>query len=298
MKLLVEGKVKEVYELDENTLRFRFTDKISVFDKVIPSIIPRKGESLCRTSAHWFEIARQMGISSHFMTMPSQNEMDVVRVSQPRTLKLPENERKGVMIPLEFICRHYIAGSLWDRLKKGKITKEQLGFSSEPESGKKLPEPFFEVTTKFEEYDRPITFEEAEQSFGVTREELAEAKEITLKMDGRIASEAGSNGLLHVDGKKEYAIGQEGQLMLIDTFGTADEDRFWDAKEYAEGRFVELSKEYVRQYYRLSGYHQDLTEAREKGTPEPDIPPLPDNMVRQTSLLYANLYERLTGQEF
>ena len=298
MRLLVEGKVKEVYELDETRLRFKFTDKISVFDKVIPSLIPRKGESLCRTSVHWLEIAGQMGISSHFISSPSPNEMDVVRVSQPRNLKIPEAERKGVMIPLEFICRHYIAGSFWDRLKKGKITREQLGLSAEPVKGQKLPEPFFEVTTKFEEYDRPITFDEAVDSFGITREELDGVREIVLKMDERIARECEAHGLLHVDGKKEFAIGKDGQLMLIDTFGTADEDRFWDAKEYDGGRSVELSKEYVRQYYRLSGYHDALTEAREKGHEEPDIPPLPDNMVRQTSLLYADLFERLTGQEF
>jgi len=298
MELLVKGKVKEVYELDEEHLRFKFTDQISVFDKVIPSTIPRKGESLCRTSAHWFKIASQMGIPSHFIETPSANEMDVVRVGQPRKLSLPAEERKGVMIPLEFICRHYVAGSLWDRLKKGKVTKEQLGMTSELEPSQKLPQPFFEVTTKFEDFDRPISFEEAIDSFGITREELEEAMEITLRMDEKIASEVEAHGLLHVDGKKEYAINKEGQLMLIDTFGTADEDRFWDAREYGEGRCVELSKEYVRQYYRLSGYHQALTDAREKGTPEPDIPPLPDNMVHQTGLLYADLYTRITGQVF
>ena len=69
MKLLVKGKVKEVYELDDEKLRFKFTDQISVFDKVIPSMIPRKGESLCRTSAHWFTIASDMGISSHFISL-------------------------------------------------------------------------------------------------------------------------------------------------------------------------------------------------------------------------------------
>lgn len=299
MKLLVKGKVKEVYALDESRLRFRFTDQISVFDKVIPSDVPRKGESLCRTSAHWFDIAKRMGISTHFITMPAPNEMDVIRVGQPRTLDLPESERKGVMIPLEFICRHYIAGSLWDRLEKGKVTKKHLGFSVEPEPGMKLPEPFFEVTTKFEKFDRPITFEEAEESFGVAPEELAGAKEIILKIDDRIAKDVSARGLVHVDGKKEFAIGREdGELMLIDTFGTADEDRFWNAAEYDEGRCVELSKEYVRQYYRLSGYHQALTEAREKGEPEPPIPPLPDNMVFQTGLLYADLYTRITGQVF
>lgn len=298
MKLLVKGKVKEVYEIDETQLRFKFTDQISVFDKVIPSTIPRKGESICRTSAHWFRIAGQIGVESHFVDMPSPNEMDVKRVSQPRNLNMPDGERKGAMIPLEFICRHYLAGSMWDRLQKGKVTKEQLGITGEPEKGQKIPEPFFEVTTKFEEFDRPITFEEAMTTFGVTKEELAEAKEITLKIDERIAGEVESHGLLHVDGKKEFAIGNEGQIMLIDTFGTADEDRFWERKEYENGRFVELSKEFVRQYYRGTGYHEALSTARESGVPEPEIPPMPPQMIDDTANLYAQLFERITGQEF
>ncbi len=298
MRLLVKGKVKEVYELDDARLRFRFTDQISVFHKVIPSTIPRKGESLCRTSAHWFEIASQMGIDSHFISMSAPNEMDVKRVKQPRSLKLPQSERNNVMIPLEFICRHFIAGSLWDRLLKGKVKKEDLGITAEPEYGQRIPEPFFEVTTKFEDYDRPITFDEAVDSFGIIRSELAEVREMTLKMDKRIASEVEEHGLLHVDGKKEFAIGSEGQIMLIDTFGTADEDRFWDRKSYDEGKLVELSKEFVRQYYRGTGYHDLLTEARENGQEEPDITSLSPQMIDDTSLLYIDLFERITGQVF
>jgi phosphoribosylaminoimidazole-succinocarboxamide synthase len=86
--------------------------------------------------------------------------------------------------------------------------------------------------------------------------------------------------------------------MLIDTFGTADEDRFWDAKAYDQGRFVELSKEYVRQYYRGTGYHGELMEAREAGQAEPGIPELPQQMIDDTAELYAKLYERMTGLEF
>lgn len=298
MKLLVKGKVKEVYELDENTLRFKFTDKISVFDKVIPSMIPRKGEALCRMSAHWFTLAKENGIDSHFIDMPSANEMDVKRVEQPRKLDMPDSQRKNIMFPLEFICRHFVAGSMWDRLQKGKVKKEELGITGELEYGMRIPEPFFEVTTKHEEYDRPITFDEAINDFGLKREEIEEVRELVLKMDQLISSQVEPRGLLHVDGKKEFALGDEGQLMLIDTFGTPDEDRFWDVEEYTSGKFTELSKEYVRQYYRLLGYHQELTEAREKGIATPDIPALPDNMVEQTGLLYADLFQRLTGQEF
>jgi phosphoribosylaminoimidazole-succinocarboxamide synthase len=298
MKLLVKGKVKEVYELDAETLRFVFTDQISVFDKIIPSLIPRKGESLCRTSAHWFRLAKENGMDTHFLDMPAPNQMDVRRIRQLPKLDMQGPDRRNVMLPLEFICRHYVAGSMWDRLKSGKVDKASLGIRGTPEYGMKLPEPLFEVTTKFEEFDRSVTFDEAVESLGLLREELDAAKEMTLKMDSIISRQVEARGLMHVDGKKEYGLGSEGQLMLIDTFGTADEDRFWDSKAYGDGRFVELSKEYVRQYYRGTRYHEKLMEAREAGRAEPDIPELPLQMIEDTAELYAKLFERMTGQGF
>jgi phosphoribosylaminoimidazole-succinocarboxamide synthase len=86
--------------------------------------------------------------------------------------------------------------------------------------------------------------------------------------------------------------------MVVDTFGTADEDRFWDLAAYEQGTQVELSKEFVRQHYRQTGYHARLYEAREKGLPEPDIPALPPDVQRQVSDLYVSMFERLTGESF
>jgi len=90
----------------------------------------------------------------------------------------------------------------------------------------------------------------------------------------------------------------ERRLMLVDTFGTADEDRFWDLEAYKKGQQIELSKEFVRQYYRKIGYHQALMDARAAGKPEPDIPPLPAGVAKQVSDLYVGLFERLTGEKF
>ena len=79
--------------------------------------------------------------------------------------------------------------------------------------------------------------------------------------------EISPRGLLHVDGKKEFGIDDEGRVILVDTFGTADEDRFWDKGAYERGRQVEFSKEFVRQHYRTIGYHDALQKARAAGTP-------------------------------
>lgn len=108
----------------------------------------------------------------------------------------------------------------------------------------------------------------------------------------------GTKDLVHVDGKKEFAFDKERRVMVVDTFGTPDEDRFWDTKQLGEGKFVERSKEFVRQYYRRIGYYDKLVKARKKGVAEPQIPLLPDEVIKQGSAVYIDLFEDITGQAF
>lgn len=297
VRLLRSGKVKDVYEVEGGEyLLFRFSDRISVFDKVIPTEIPRKGETLCRTSAFWFRKAERMGFRTHFIECPTPSTMKVKRVEVIRDYSSITPSTRSFLVPLEFITRYYVAGSLHDRLKKGRITPQELGFSRMPEYGERLPEPFVEVTTKLEEHDRVVSLKEALEISSLSREEYEEIMEIILKVDEEIERGALRGGLIHVDGKKEFGMDSERNPMLVDTFGTADEDRFWDSKLYEEGKFVELSKEFVRQYYREMGYHEVLMRAREGGEREPEIPPLPEEKVREVSRIYIELYERLTGE--
>jgi phosphoribosylaminoimidazole-succinocarboxamide synthase len=299
-KFLKKGKVKEVYELGPEELEFKFTDQISVFDKVIPTMVPFKGESLCRTSAHWFEVAHKLGIRTHFEGLSGPNLMKVKKVNVERDYAKLTPTSTNYLIPLEFICRYYVAGSLLDRLKSGDVKPEEVGFASDhtPVYGEKLPAPFFEATTKLEEYDMKLTIEEAIDMAGLTSAEFQNIKDTVLKLDDKMGEEVAARGLIHVDGKKEFAFDSERNLMLIDTFGTADEDRFWDAKKYEEGKFVEMSKEYVRQHYRSTSYLETLETARKKGESEPDIPPMPDDLTERVSELYIGLYERITGEKF
>ena len=276
MKLLRKGKVKEVYLISDTELEFLFTDQISVFDKVIPSLIPRKGETLCKTAAYWFKVCENLGITSHFIELTGDNRMRVSKVDVIPNYTLLTPSSSNYLIPLELITRYYIAGSLNDRIMAGKIKPEHLGFRSgyKPEYGEKLPEPFFEQTTKLEKVDRPVSNSEAVRIAGLSRRDFTELKEAVLKIDRKINDEVKKRGLIHVDGKKEFAFDARRELMIVDTFGTADEDRFWDAKEYKQGRCVELSKEFVRQYYRNTGYYDSLIAAREKkrvpeGKPKP-----------------------------
>jgi len=300
MQHVMTGKVKEVYLVDDETLEFAYTDNISVFDKIIPSKIPHKGETLCRTAKHWFELLNAEGIRNHYIDEPAPDRMRVKRVDIIRDYSRIDGSTVGYLIPLEVICRHYVAGSLLDRIEAGRITAAQLGFPEghEVRYGEKLPRPFMECTTKLEDHDMQLTEAEAKEMAGLSDAEYAEMMDTVLRIDALIEREVAARGLIHCDGKKEFGYDEERRLMVVDTFGTLDEDRWWDAEEYAEGNIVELSKEFVRKHYRDTGYHGRLMEAREAGRPEEDIPALPDGLVRQVSELYTGMYERITGERF
>ena len=300
MKLVRTGKVKEVYEVDDQTLEFVFTDNISVFDKVIPSQIPSKGETLCRSAAFWFQVLRKHGIKTHFTELVPPNRMRVKRVEIISDYSRINGSTTNYLIPLEIISRHYVAGSLWDRIRAGEIKGEQLGFDAghKVKYGEELPRTFYEVTTKLEPVDRPLSKEEALQISGLSEKEWANLFVTVAKIDEIIAEEVGERMLIHVDGKKEFAFDDHRELMLVDTFGTADEDRWWDDDAYAKGEFIELSKEAVRQIYRNSGYYDTLTKARKAGKPEPDIPALSPSEVKKVSELYIEMFERITGESF
>ena len=299
MKMIRQGKVKDVYEVDARTLEFVFSDKISVFDKIIPSLIPHKGETLCRTSAFWFQVARSCGIKTHFREFIPPNRMRVHKVHVLEPSKLTKKST-NVLVPLEVICRYYVAGSLWDRLRGGEVKPSKLGLkgSKDVKYGDKLPEPFVEVTTKLEEYDRLLTKTEAMKIASISADEYKAIIDSALQIDERIAEEVEKRDLIHVDGKKEFAFDEDRELMVVDTFGTADEDRWWDWTNYSKGEFVELSKELVRQYYREKGYYSKLTEARKQGKPEPKMPALPADKIKEVSDLYVEMFERITGESY
>jgi len=299
MKLIRQGKVKDVYEVDAHTLEFVFSDKISVFDKAIPSLIPHKGETLCRSSAFWFQVARSCGIKTHFREFIPPNRM---RVEKVQVLDYPKIKKKtaNYLIPLEVICRHYVAGSLWDRIQSGAVKPAKLGFkpTKEIKYGDKLPEPYLEFTTKLEKYDRLLTKAEAMKISALSNDEYKSICNAVLTIDDKIAEEVEKRDLIHVDGKKEYAFDEDRELMIVDTFGTADEDRWWDWADYSKGQFVELSKATVRQYYRQQGYYDRLSEARSMNKPEPKIPALPESKIREISELYIDMFERITGESY
>jgi len=301
-ELLYSGKVKQVWSTDDSeVIEFRYTDQISVFDQIIPSLIPRKGESLNRSSCHWFELVGKAGIcETHIIEMDAPDRVLARRfdvIKEPGSIP---KDAENFFVPLEVICRHFLAGTAWRRYQRGEVSSEQLGFESNKElsEGIRLPSPFLEVSTKFETFDRNLDRDEALQISNLEPEELDEILGIVLQVDELIDEEVSKRGLIHVDGKKEFALGPGRVPILIDSFGTLDEDRWWDSEAHARGEIVQLSKESVRQHYIENGHHSELYDARKNGTREPPIPPLPEAIIANTATLYSAMFERLTGNSF
>ncbi len=299
-ELLHSGKVKEVWSTDvEGVLEFRFTDRISVFDQIIPSLIPGKGKSLNHCATYWMEAIGQSDICpTHLLERTSPTSCLVKAASIHREAGTTPKDAEWVFVPLEFVSRHYLTGSALRRLKRGELSRDDLGLAPDVEirDGIPLPEPFVEVTTKFESHDRPIEMEEALAIANLRLEEFKAITATVLAIDELIDERCSEIGLIHVDGKKEFALGEGRIPILVDTLGTLDEDRWWDAGALERGEISQLSKEFVRQHYMATGHLDELETARADGLPEPPIPALPDDLIAQTSTLYRDLATRITGQ--
>ena len=223
-ELLYSGKVKQVWSTeDPDIIEFRYTEQISVFDQIIPSLIPRKGESLNRSSCHWLKMVEDAGIcKTHMIEMTAPDRVRARRFEVIREPGAIPQDMENVFVPLEVICRHHLAGSGWRRYKKGDASAEEFGFpaGTELEEGVKLPVPYLEVSTKFEAFDRLLDRKEALEISNLREEEFDEILRLVLLIDELIEREVSKRGLIHVDGKKEFALGPGRVPVLVDSFGT------------------------------------------------------------------------------
>ncbi len=295
--LLYKGSVKLVHAVEghDDLVLFDFSDRISVYDKWIPNTVPDKGEVICRASSFWFRRLADAGIKTHFVEQTGPREMLVKRIEIEHDYDRITATRPSLLVPCEFIVRHYAAGSFHDRQQKGTLAGIPTGTYA---YGARLPEPYCETSTKVEPTDRLIDEAEALAISKLTSAELQGIWQTCLEVDRLIDEQATRGGLIHVDGKKEFGRDARGELMLVDVFGTPDEDRWWDAEKHAAGEIVQYSKEFVRQHYVRSGYKDALYAARAAGEPEPEIPAMPDDLVSRTTGMYTTLYERITGESF
>ncbi len=272
-RFIRSGKVKDIYELDPDHLLFHFTDRVSAFDVVLPSTIPRKGEVLCKLSAYWFDA---LGVPNHMVSTEGSNSMVVKRMS---------------MIPVECVVRGYLYGGLYDRLLKGEVS-----LPIEKVLASRLPEPYFDPTTKSEVKDEPITEAEIVREGRMTEGELREVKDSTVSIYRAMSQRASKSGFILADLKLEFGR-RDGRVLLGDSIGP-DEFRMWPSDKYAPGKTQDsFDKQLVRDWLIAEGYKDRLDRARKSGLPVPTPPSLPAELVTLVTDRYVRIYEALTGMK-
>jgi phosphoribosylaminoimidazole-succinocarboxamide synthase len=272
-RFIRSGKVKDIYELDEDTILFHFTDRVSAFDVILPATIPRKGEVLCKLGAYLFET---LGVPHHMVRLEAEDMMVVKKMS---------------MIPVECVVRGYLYGSLMDRLLKGEVS-----LRVEKVMATKLPEPYFDPTTKSDLKDEPITEAEIVEQERATQDELAHIKQSSIKIYENLSRRAADSGFILADIKFEFGR-RDGDVLLGDSIGP-DEFRMWPVSKYAEGRAQDsYDKQPIRDWLASEGYKARLEHARKHGEETPPPPKLPDWLVEETSHRYQSVYTALSGQK-
>jgi len=268
------GKVKDIYDRGNGRLLFLFTDRISAYDIVLPTEIPRKGEVLCKLAAFWFD---HLKVPNHMVEMTGKNRMMV------RQLK---------MIPVECVVRGYLYGSLYDRLLKGEVK-----LPVEPVMAQKLPQPTFDPTTKSDVKDEPITMEQILDEGWLSTDQLEELRAKSLSIYRTISERAEGAGFILADLKLEFGFDEEENIILADSIGP-DEFRLWPKERYRPGQVQEsYDKQPVRDWLSRIGYKKTLDKARSEGQPVPSPPKLPADLVQEISKRYIMAYERLTGHK-
>ncbi len=287
---LHKGKVRDTYDLGDGHLLMIATDRISAFDVVLPTGIPRKGQVLSRMSAFWFRHTADL-LDNHLVGMADAPEV-IEKYKGNATFSQVSQEisqqsmvvRKAQRIDIECIVRGYLAGSAWAEYRRsGTVWGKEL-----PEGlkeGQALPEPLFTPTTKAEEgHDQNMTHQEVVDMVG---EHLArQLEESSLSIYSFANDFARQRGIILADTKMEFGI-VDGNLILIDELLTPDSSRFWDASGYEPGRSLpNFDKQYVRDWLDAQGWDR-----------EPPAPSLPEDVVSRTSERYIEAYRLLTGEE-
>ena len=281
IKLINRGKVRDIYDLGD-ALLFVATDRLSAFDVVMSTGVPRKGEVLTQISLFWFDLLKD--VPNHLLSadVSSREELrPYAKNLQGRALIV----KKAKVLPVECIVRGYLVGSGWkDYQKTGEVSGLKLRAGYKQAS--KLDEPLFTPSTKaaIGDHDEAISFEGVAELIGM--EKAAKLRELALHIYTTARDYAAERGIIVADTKFEFGE-VDGEIILVDEVLTPDSSRFWPADEYVEGTSpVSLDKQFVRDYLESLDWDKN-----------PPAPELPDEVVTKTSAKYLDAYRMLTGKE-
>lgn len=276
MDLLHSGKVRDVYA-DGDDLVLVASDRVSVFDVVLPTPVPDKGRLLTQLSLWWFEQLADL-VPNHVISDTDVPPEFLGRAIRCRRLK---------MVPVECVARGYLTGmGLKEYDKSGAVS----GIALPPGlvEASRLPEPIFTPTTKapIGEHDEFITYEDVVARVGA--EQAAELRRITLAVYQRGAALTAERGIITADTKIEFGRAPDGGLVLADEVLTSDSSRFWPADQWRPGRHQQsFDKQIVRDWAAGTGW--------DRRAPAPEVP---EWVIEATRARYIEVYERITGQSW
>jgi len=276
-----EGKVRDIYAVDADTMLIVTTDRLSAFDVVLPDPVPNKGRVLHQISNFWFGRTRHI-VPNHMTTRPLASV-----IKDPTELAMLEGRagivRKLKALPIEAVVRGYLIGSGWKDYQK---TGGVCGIALPPglRQAERLAQPLFTPASKakMDEHDENITFGQAELLVGVSL--AARVRDTAIALYNFAAEHARSRGIIIADTKFEFGVDDAGELTLIDEVLTPDSSRFWPADTYRVGTSPpSFDKQFVRDYLETLDW--------DKKAPGPKLPP---EIIARTSEKYGEALERLT----
>jgi phosphoribosylaminoimidazole-succinocarboxamide synthase len=283
LNLVKRGKVRDVYEVDDQHLLIVATDRISAFDCILPTAIARKGEVLTSLSKFWFEKLAHI-VPNHFITIEPEQMPAAGRQAtelEGRSMLV----RKADVFPVECVVRGYLVGSGWkDYLRSGEVCGHKL-----PENlveSAELQEPIFTPSTKADVgHDENISEDAVSELVGP--DTASYLRETSLRLYKEARSYARGRGIIIADTKFEFGRDQNGQIILVDEALTPDSSRFWPAESYRPGKSqASFDKQFVRDYLETIQWNK-----------QPPAPPLPAEVASATTDRYLEAYRLLTGEE-
>ena len=273
-----KGKVREVYDLDNDTLGIVVTDRISAFDYIMKQAIPFKGQILNQLAAFSFDKVKDI-VATHIIDIPHPN-VTIAKKCDP--------------VPIEVVIRGYLTGHAWRVYKSGKRELCGVKLPDGLKEHDKFPKPILTPATKaMEGHDEDISEEEILSRKIVSPDLWNEIKEVAFKLFERGTQVAAEQGLILVDTKYEFGV-FKGELTLIDEVHTTDSSRYFYLEGYEERQAKgegqkQLSKEFLREW---------LMENDFQGLDGQTLPDLPDEFRMEVFQRYSELFEMLTGTEF
>lgn len=283
LPLIHQGKVRDIYDIDANTMLLIATDRLSAFDVILPTPIQDKGAILTEIANFWFEKLGHI-VPNHLTGInPDSVVADPAEKAQLGKRALVVKKLKP--LPIEAIVRGYLVGSGWKEYKTSG-TVCGIALPAGLQEASKLPQPIFTPSSKAAvgDHDENITLARCAELLG---KELAEkVAQVSLRLYQEAAEYALTKGIIIADTKFEFGLDAAGELYLIDEVLTPDSSRFWPADQYQVGKNPpSFDKQYVRDWLESSGWDK-----------KPPAPVLPADVAARTSEKYREAYTKLTGK--